>query len=138
MNKKIIFLTSANNTIGFGHLNRVIILAKLFKKKKYKLFLFGVEKKFIKTKSLFFKIVKNSPINNKKFNFLLLNKYLDFKKSFFIIDTYEINSDIQKILYKNKIQWLQFDNFNHNNKKCMHHFIVNSNPNVTKKIIKVD
>ena len=133
MNKKIIFLTSANNTIGFGHLNRVIILAKLFKKKKYKLFLFGVEKKFIKTKSLFFKIVKNSPINNKKFNFLLLNKYLDFKKSFFIIDTYEINSDIQKILYKNKIQWLQFDNLNRKNNNFYANFIVNSNPSVRKK-----
>ena len=133
MNKKIIFLKSANNTIGFGHLNRVIILAKLFKKKKYKLFLFGVEKKFIKTKSLFFKIVKNSPINNKKFNFLLLNKYLDFKKSFFIIDTYEINSDIQKILYKNKIQWLQFDNLNRKNNNFYANFIVNSNPSVRKK-----
>ena len=52
MNKKIIFLTSANNTIGFGHLNRVIILAKLFKK-KYKLFLFGVEKNLLKQKVYF-------------------------------------------------------------------------------------
>ena len=48
-----------------------------------------MSKNLLKQK-VYFKIVKNSPINNKKFNFLLLNKYLDFKKSFFIIDTYKL------------------------------------------------
>ena len=46
--KKIIFLTNANNTIGFGHINRVLILAKLLKKENYNLYVFGVKKKFIK------------------------------------------------------------------------------------------
>ena len=42
--KKIIFLTNANNTRGFGHINRVLILAKLLKKENYNLYVFGVKK----------------------------------------------------------------------------------------------
>lgn len=126
--KKIIFLTNANNKIGFGHINRVLILAKLFKKKNYNLFIFGVKKKFIKNKNLFSKIIEESPLNNKNFNFSLINKHLNYKDCFFIIDTYQINSVVQKILYDKKIKWLQFDNMNAKNKKMYATVIVNSNP----------
>ena len=43
---------------------------------------------------------------------------------------------IQKILYDRKIKWLQFDNFNHINKKMYASVIVNSNPNANKSEYK--
>ena len=95
-----------------------------------------VLKKFIKNKYLFFKIVEENPLNKNKFNFSLINKHINYKNCFFIIDTYQINSAIQKILYDRKIKWLQFDNFNHNNKKMYASVIVNSNPNANKSEYK--
>ena len=135
-NKKIIFLTNANNRIGLGHINRVLILAKLLKKKNYSLFIFGVKKKFIKSKNLFLKIIEENPLNKNRLNFSLINKHLNYKDCFFIVDTYQINSDIQKILYNKKIKWLQFDNMNTNNKKMYATVIVNSNPSANSNKYK--
>ena len=53
-----------------------------------------------------------------------------------IIDSFQINTFIQKILFNNGIKWLQFDNLNKKNKKIYANIIVNANPIVNKKDYK--
>ena len=130
-NKKIIFIADANDSIGFGHLNRILILAKELKAKGYKLYIFGIKKKFIK-KNLFKEAIEENPIKKKLFNFKILEKISNLKNLFLIVDTYKINSKIQKILFKKKVKWLQFDNLNKNNKILLAKIIVNSNPQINK------
>ncbi len=134
MKKKIVFLTDANEKVGFGHLNRTNLLAKLFYENRYDSFIFGVKKKYIK-KNYFKKISENSPIKAKSLNLNLIEQVSKTKNFFLIIDTYRVNLEIQKKLLKANAKWLQFDNFQ-DNKKLYADIVVNANPLIKKKDYK--
>ncbi len=135
MKKKIVFLTDANEKVGFGHLNRTNILAQLFYENKYDCFIFGIKKIHIK-KNYFKKILESSPIKGKSINLSLIEKALNTKNFFLIIDTFRINLAIQKKLLKANVKWLQFDNFQ-NNKRLYADIVVNANPLIKKIDYKV-
>lgn len=134
MKKKIVFLTDANEKIGFGHLNRSNLLAELFYKKRYDSFIFGVKKKYIKN-NFFKKTSQYSPIKNRFINLNFIEKTLKSKNFFLIIDTFRINLSIQKQLLKKNVKWLQFDNFQ-NKTKIYADIVVNANPLIKKKDYK--
>lgn len=135
MKKKIIFLCDVNDKIGFGHINRINNLAKIFYLKGYECYLFGVEKKYV-SNNFYKKIFTKKILNNKNINLNFLKKNFSFENIFLIIDSFQINTFIQKILFNNGIKWLQFDNLNKKNKKIYANIIVNANPIVNKKDYK--
>mgnify|MGYP006076622107 CR=1 FL=1 len=132
MKKKIIFICEADIEIGFGHLNRINNLAKSFFSKGYQCYLFGVKKKYV-SNNYYKEIYSKNLFDEDEVNLYYLRKKIVSNNFFLVIDNFNINVKIQKILKKNKIKWLQFDNLNKKNKKIYADIIVNANPIVKKK-----
>ena len=131
LKKKIVFLTDADEKIGLGHLNRCNLLAEEFFKKNFDCYIFGVKKFFINN-SFFRKKIEYSPILLKSIDLDFVKRILGTNNFFLIIDSFRVNEPIQKQLFKKKIKWLQFDNFQKNT-KIYADVVVNANPLIKKK-----
>ena len=135
MKKKFLFITNADHIIGFGHIQRCSNLGKILKANGYECFISGVSQAIV-PKKIFKKIYKYSFLKANEFDYLKFKKIFKEENIFLIVDTFQINENIQRNLIKYKLKWLQFDNFNKQNKRIYADIVLNANPLVKKKDYK--
>lgn len=107
---KVVFRCDANSTLGFGHLNRCLVLARALRKRGVICLMFGPEKTGFMSEYFddFSVWVESEWQNQKQEAEKLIHFCWQQEADFLIIDDYRAARVFQEALVNSKTSWLQF------------------------------
>lgn len=110
--KTIIFYFPVSDKIGYGHLIRCTVLAKLYKKNNFKCILVSNNIKNLKLvdSKIFSKIFELNWVNEKYNSKKIADIHSNLNADYLVVDDIRAKVLFQKHLLSQKIKWLQFQN----------------------------
>jgi spore coat polysaccharide biosynthesis predicted glycosyltransferase SpsG len=124
MKKKIIFLTDANNKLGYGHIIRTIRMAKLLNISKNNIFLILRTKKKFQDDIIFKRIYYEREYSH------IYQLILKIKPDLLVIDLPKPSLVFEKKIYLKNINFLIYDRLKR--KKIYSKYVINLNPSINK------